>query len=53
MFVACEGGPVASQLVRYPPPLEIEEGHRAMYVLDERGTADPPEYVYVFVPERM
>jgi hypothetical protein len=53
MLVACEGGPCGSQLVRYPPPLEIEEGRRSVYVLDERGTADKPEYVYVFVEEKM
>jgi hypothetical protein len=39
--------------VRFPPPAEILEGPLAVYVLDERGTDDEPEYVYVFVPERM
>jgi hypothetical protein len=53
LLVPCEGGPCTSRLVRYPPPLEFEEGHLGVYVLDERGPADDPEYVYVYVPERL
>ena len=53
LLVPCEGGPCTSRLVRSPPPLEFEEGHLGVSMLDERGPADDPEYVYVYVPERM
>jgi hypothetical protein len=48
MLVPCEGGPSRSRLVRYPPPLEIEE-NGGTYVLVDDG---PPEYWrYEFVPD--
>jgi len=53
MLISCEGGPGIARLVHYPPPLEIEEGHHGMYVLDERGDPDHPEYIYVYVDEKM
>jgi hypothetical protein len=46
MLIACEGGPSRSRLVRYPPPLEIEE-RGGVYVLVDDG---PPErWRYQFV----
>lgn len=46
MLIPCEGGPSISRLVRYPPPLEIEE-NGGMYVLVDDG---PPErWRYDFV----
>ena len=45
--------PGIARLVHFPPPLEIEVGHGGVYVLDERGDPDQPEYVYVYVTERM
>jgi hypothetical protein len=53
MLVACEGGPNSSRLVHYPPPLEIDIGHLGVYVLHDRGTPEQPEYVYVYIAERM
>lgn len=53
MLIGCEGGPCTSRLVRYPPPIEIAEGPLGVYVLDERGTPEQPDYVYVYVAERM
>jgi hypothetical protein len=47
MLIACEGGPSRSRLVRYPPPLEVEE-RTGMYVLDDDGP--PEQWKYVFVP---
>ena len=48
MLVPCEGGPSQSRLVRYPPPLEIEEVD-GTYVLVDDG---PPErWRYTFVPD--
>jgi hypothetical protein len=46
MLVPCEGGPSISRLVRYPPPLEIEEGD-GVYVLVDDGR--PGHWRYVFV----
>jgi hypothetical protein len=48
MLLACDGGPSQSRLVRYPPPLEIEE-RDGMYVLVDEGP--PEQWRYVFVPE--
>ena len=49
MLVWCSGGPSISRLVRYPPPLEIEEGG-GVYVLVDEG---PPEHWrYDFVDSR-
>jgi hypothetical protein len=46
MLTPCEGGPSRSRLVRYPPPLEIEE-RGGLYVLRDDG---PPErWTYLFV----
>jgi hypothetical protein len=47
MLIPCEGGPSICRLVRYPPPLEIDEAPGA-YVLVDDG---PPEYWrYDFIP---
>ena len=48
MLIPCEGdGPSTSRLVRYPPPLEIEED-TGTYVLVDEG---PPEsWRYLFIP---
>ncbi len=47
MLIACDGGPSQSRLVRYPPPLEVEED-TGVYVLVDEG---PPEtWRYEFVP---
>jgi len=53
MLIACEGGPWISRLLTFPPPVEIEVGTEAMYVLDERDTPDGAYLVYVYVPHRM
>ena len=46
MLIPCSGGPSISRLVRYPPPLEIEE-RGGTYVLEDDG---PPElWRYRFV----
>jgi hypothetical protein len=46
MLVPCNGGPSISRLVRYPPPLEIEE-RGGVYVLVDDG---PPElWRYEFI----
>jgi len=47
MLIACRGGPSASRLVRYPPPLEIEE-RGGVYVLVDDGP--PEEWHYDFIP---
>lgn len=50
MLIVCEGGPSNTRLVRYPPPLEIEE-HDGVYVLEDDG---PPErWRYLFVPHEL
>jgi hypothetical protein len=46
MLIRCEGGPSQSRLVRYPPPVEIDE-RGGMYVLVDDGR--PEEWKYVFV----
>ena len=47
MLIPCTGGRDLSRLVRYPPPLEIEE-RTGTYVLVDDG---PPElWRYEFVP---
>jgi hypothetical protein len=49
MLIPCDGGPSRSRLVRYPPPLEIDE-REGTYVLLDDG---PPErWRYEFVPRR-
>lgn len=47
MLIRCEGGPSMSRLVRYPPPLEIEE-ETGLYVLVDDGP--PQTWWYEFVP---
>ena len=50
MLIRCEGGPSMSRLVRYPPPVEVEED-TGMYVLVDDG---PPEtWWYAFVPREL
>ena len=47
MLVPCVGGPSVSRLVRFPPPVEIEE-RDGTYVLVDEG---PPErWRYDFIP---
>jgi hypothetical protein len=46
MLIPCEGGPCISRLVRYPPPLEIEE-RGGMYVLVDDGSAEHWTYEFV------
>jgi hypothetical protein len=50
MLIPCNGGPSISRLIRYPPPLEIDE-RGGVYVLVDDG---PPElWRYEFIrPER-
>jgi len=48
MLLPCDGGPSQSRLVRFPPPVEIEE-REGIYVLVDEG---PPEgWRYEFVPD--
>lgn len=49
-LVACEGGPCGGLglLVELPIPLEVEREGGGIYVLDERGTDEDPEYVYIW-----
>ena len=47
MLLPCEGGPSISRLVRFPPPLEIEE-RGGQYVLVDDGP--PATWRYDFVP---
>ncbi len=49
-LVACEGGPCGGLglLVELPIPLEVEREGGGIYVLDERGTEEDPEYVYIW-----
>jgi hypothetical protein len=47
MLIRCEGGPSSSRLVRFPPPLEIEE-RGGYYVLVDDG--HPMTWWYEFVP---
>ncbi len=50
MLIRCEGGPSMSRLVRYPPPVEVEED-TGLYVLVDDG---PPEaWWYTFVPREL
>ncbi len=51
MLIPCRGGgPSNSRLVRYPPPLEIEEPD-GIYALVDEG---PPEsWYYAFVPSEL
>lgn len=46
MLLPCDGGPSQSRLVRYPPPLEIDE-HDGRYVLVDGGP--PEQWRYQFV----
>lgn len=48
MLIRCEGGPSIGRLVRFPPPLEIEE-RGGVYVLVDDGP--PPFWWYDFVPD--
>jgi hypothetical protein len=47
MLIPCDGGPSTSRLVRYPPPVEIDE-RGGTYVLVDDGPAT--EWRYQFVP---
>ncbi len=46
MLIRCQGGPCNSRLVRYPPPLEIEE-RGGMYVLVDDGPVGKWTYEFV------
>ncbi len=46
MLLPCDGGPSQSRLVRYPPPLEIDE-RDGQYVLVDDGP--PEQWHYQFV----
>ena len=48
MLIPCDGGPSHSRLVRYPPPVEIQE-RGGMYVLVDNGP--PQQWRYEFVAE--
>jgi hypothetical protein len=47
MLIPCDGGPSQSRLVRYPPPVEVDE-RTGTYVLVDDG--EPAEWRYLFVP---
>jgi hypothetical protein len=53
ILVPCEGGPCSGLglLVDQPIPREIAHDGGGTYVLDERGDADAPDLVYVYVVE--
>ena len=46
MLLPCDGGPSISRLVKFPPPLEIDE-RDGMYVLVDDGP--PTMWSYTFV----
>ncbi len=46
MLIRCVGGPSTSRLVRFPPPLEVEE-RDGTYVLDDDGPVELWRYVFV------
>jgi hypothetical protein len=46
MLVPCDGGPSMSRLVRYPPPVEIDELD-GTYVLVDGGS--PEQWRYEFI----
>ncbi len=50
-LVACEGGPCGGLglLVELPIPLEVEREGGGLYVLEQRGKADEPEFVFVWI----
>jgi hypothetical protein len=50
MLIRCVGGPSTSRLVRYPPPLEIDE-RDGLYVLVDDGP--PEQWRYDFVPHQL
>ena len=50
MLIRCDGGPSQSRLVRYPPPLEVEETE-GLYVLVDDGP--PDQWWYQFVPREL
>lgn len=52
-LVAAEGGPCGGLglLVPLPIPLEVEREGGGLYVLEERGSEDEPEFVYVWVEQ--
>jgi hypothetical protein len=50
LFVRCEGGPSASRLERWPPPVEVPEAD-GMYVLVDDGPLE--DWRYVFVPREL
>jgi hypothetical protein len=45
MLIPCDGGPSTSRLVRYPPPLEIEE-RGGVYVLIDDGRPELWRYEF-------
>jgi hypothetical protein len=47
MLIPCEGGRSISRLVRFPPPVEIEE-RDGVYVLVDDGPVE--HWRYAFVP---
>jgi hypothetical protein len=49
MLIPCEGGPSRSRLVRYPPPLEIEETGGTYVLVDD--DARPERWRYDFLPD--
>lgn len=46
MLIPCDGGPSISRLVRYPPPVEIEE-RGGVYVLVHDGGPELWRYEFV------
>ena len=46
MLIPCDGGPSQSRLVRFPPPLEIEEPD-GIYVLVDEGPIEHWRYTFV------
>jgi hypothetical protein len=49
MLIRCQGGPSTSRLVRFPPPLEIEE-RGGVYVLVDDGP--PSAWWYDYMPHQ-
>jgi hypothetical protein len=52
-LVACEGGPCGGLglLVELPVPLEVQREGGGAYVLEERGNAEDPYLVYVYIED--
>jgi hypothetical protein len=47
LLVRCVGGPSQSRLVRFPPPLEIEEADGTYVLVDDGPVA---HWSYEFIP---